>query len=69
VLETEIDILAQENEIDMDSLGFDDDEIDELLGEQDIPEFKPVDEDEQPDLDETNTTECPNCSHEFNPNF
>jgi len=33
VLETEIDILAQEDEIEMDSLGFDDDEIDDLLNQ------------------------------------
>ena len=30
-LESEIDVLAQDDEIDMDSLGFDDDEIDDLL--------------------------------------
>jgi DNA (cytosine-5)-methyltransferase 1 len=44
VLETEIDILAQEDEIDMDSLGFDDDEIDELLDESE-QEIKELDED------------------------
>lgn len=33
VLETEIDMLAQEDEIEMDSLGFDDDEIDDLLNQ------------------------------------
>jgi ParB-like chromosome segregation protein Spo0J len=39
VLETEIDILAQEDEIEMDSLGFDDDEIDDLLQPDDaLPE-------------------------------
>jgi len=30
-LESEIDVLAQDDEIDMDSLGFDDDEMDDLL--------------------------------------
>jgi len=62
-------MLEQEDEINIDNLGFDDDELDELIGEPDIPEFEPVDEDEQPDLDETNTTECPECGHDFNPNF
>jgi len=43
VLETEIDMLEQEDEIDMDSLGFDDDELDSLineasLGDEDIAE-------------------------------
>jgi ParB-like chromosome segregation protein Spo0J len=37
VLETEIDMLEQEDEIDMDSLGFDDDELDELLIPDDAP--------------------------------
>ena len=32
-LETEIDVLAQDDSIDMESLGFDDDEIDDLLNE------------------------------------
>jgi len=68
VLETEIDMLAQEDEIEMDSLGFDDEELDELIGEMEVPEFEPVDEEEQPRLDETNRTECPECGHEFNPN-
>jgi len=44
VLETEIDILAREDEIDIDSLGFDDDEIDELLDESE-QEIKELDED------------------------
>ena len=68
-LETEIDVLAQEDEIDIDNLGFDDDEIDEFIGEMEVPDFEPVDEEEQPDLDETNQAECPECGHEFNPNF
>ena len=64
-LETEIDVLAQDDEIDMDSLGFDDDEIDDLLGELDVPDFEPVGEDEQPQLDETDPTVCPECGHEW----
>lgn len=69
ILETEIDMLAQEDDIDMDSLGFDDEELDELIGELEVPEFDPVEEDEQADLDERDLTECPDCGHEFNPNF
>ena len=44
-LETEIDVLAQEDEIDIDNLGFDDDEIDDILEIDDgIPE--PADEED-----------------------
>ena len=63
-LETEIDVLAQDDEIDMDSLGFDDDEIDDLLeslnGEDEdskytdkikTPVYEPT-QDEPPALDE-----------------
>ena len=64
-LETEIDVLAQDDEIDMDSLGFDDDEIDDLLdslNEEDdsdieytdkikTPTYEPT-QDEPPALDE-----------------
>ena len=41
-LETEIDVLAQDDEIDMDSLGFDDSEIDDLLNqsEQSVQELE-----------------------------
>ena len=67
-LETEIDLL-QDEAIDVDTLGFDDEELDELIEEPEVPEFEPVGEEEQPDLDETNQTECPACGHEFNPNF
>jgi ParB-like chromosome segregation protein Spo0J len=67
-LETEIDLL-QDEAIDVDTLGFDDEELDELIEEPEVPEFEPVGEEEQPDLDETNQTECPECGHEFNPNF
>jgi hypothetical protein len=55
--------------IDVDTLGFDQDEIDEYMGTMEAPDFSPVDEEEQPNLDETNQTECPECGHEFNPNF
>jgi len=63
-LETEIDVLAQDDEIDMDSLGFDDSEIDDLLqsiNEEDedskytdkikTPVYEPT-QDEPPALDE-----------------
>lgn len=64
-LESEVEVLAQEDTIDMDSLGFDDTEIDELLGELDVPEFEPVREEEQPSLDELDPTVCPECGHEW----
>lgn len=63
-LESEIDVLAQDDEIDMDSLGFDDDEIDDLLeslnGQDEdskytdkikTPVYEPT-QDEPPALDE-----------------
>jgi ParB family chromosome partitioning protein len=69
LLATEVDILDDTDTIDMDTLGFDGEEMDDLLGELETPEFDPVGEEEQPDLDETNKAECPECGHEFNPNF
>jgi len=53
--------------VDLDTLGFDSGELDDVLGEEEIPEFDPVDESEQPNLDETDPTECPECGHEFHP--
>ena len=64
-LETEIGVLADDDAIDLDSLGFDDDELNDLLGELEVPDFDPVGEDEQPRLDETDPIECPECGHEF----
>jgi ParB family chromosome partitioning protein len=69
LLAIEVDILDDTDTIDMDTLGFDGEEMDDLLGELETPEFDPVGEEEQPDLDETNKAECPECGHEFNPNF
>ena len=68
-LETEIGVLADDDAIDLDSLGFDEDELNDMLGELEVPDFEPTSEEEQPDLDETNKAECPECGHEFNPNF
>jgi len=45
-LTAELDMLADEFE--PVELGYDDDELDELIGELDVPDFDPVDEDEQP---------------------
>ena len=64
-LETEVGVLADDDAIDLDSLGFDDDELNDLLGELEVPDFDPVGEDEQPRLDETDPIECPECGHEF----
>ena len=64
-LETEVGVLADDDAIDLDSLGFDDDELNDLLGDIDTPDFEPVAEDEQPNLDEIDPIECPQCGHEF----
>ena len=68
LLGTELALLEDEP-IDMGTLGFDDGEIDEILDGMEVPEFEPTSEEEQPNLDETNKAECPECGHEFNPNF
>lgn len=65
LLATEVDVLLDTPEIPDDSLGFDDSELDELVGEEAIPDFDPVEEDDQPDLDEEEPTVCPECGHEF----
>ena len=62
LLATEVNTLEDFSDV---SLGFDDGEIDELLGDMETPDFEPVDESEQPSLDETDPTVCPNCGHEF----
>jgi DNA (cytosine-5)-methyltransferase 1 len=53
-LETEIELLDQEEQIDLDSLGFDDDDIDELLeeSEESTPELdeEPIEDKELGDL-------------------
>jgi len=51
--------------VDFDSLGFDDDELDDLLGDVEVPDFEPVGESEQGDLDGRTDIECPECGHEF----
>jgi len=64
LLATELDILEDEEEIDIELTAFDDDELDDILG-GDVPDFEPVPGEEQPDLDETDPIECPSCGHEF----
>ena len=59
----------QEDDFDLDLTGFEDDELEDYLGDLDVPDFNPVGEEEQPELDETDKTECPECGHEFNPDF
>lgn len=58
---TELDTGAFDIEI----TGFDDDEIEKIMGW--TPEFEPVPEDEQPRLDERKKVVCPNCGEEFTP--
>lgn len=62
LLATELEVLG---EFEAESMGFEQDEVDEILGEMETPEFDPVDEDEQPRLDETDPTVCPECGHEW----
>jgi ParB-like chromosome segregation protein Spo0J len=62
-LSAELDAIA--DEFDATALGFDGDELDDMLGDLDVPDFEPVGEDEQPRLDETDPIECPECGHEF----
>ena len=64
LLAAELDFLT-DSPVDLDTLGFDNGDIDELIGGMETPEFEPVGEDEQPNLDETDPTVCPNCNHEF----
>jgi ParB-like chromosome segregation protein Spo0J len=74
-LTAELNMLADEFE--PVELGYDGDELDELIGELEVPEFDPVDEDEQPDLDEKadenawdenrSIVECPECGEKFVP--
>jgi ParB-like chromosome segregation protein Spo0J len=59
----------EDDPVEIDSLGFDDGELDDVLGEVEVPEFDPVDEDEQADLDDTDNVECPECGHEWTPGF
>lgn len=62
-LSMELEVLAEQDPIDLDTLGFDDDELDELLHppEMDVPdEFEDVDD----DAIETEHT-CPQCGYEW----
>lgn len=69
------DLLASELELLGDfeaiELGFNDGEIDDLLDSMKTPEFEPVDEEQQPRLDESddpdedNSVRCPDCGHTF----
>jgi len=63
LLATEVDVLG---DFSNESLGFDDGEIDDLLGDMETPEFDPVGEEDQPSLDETDPIVCPECGHEWN---
>jgi len=63
LLAAELDVLGDFSD---ESLGFDDGEVDDLLGDMETPEFDPVGEEEQPSLDETDPIVCPECGHEWN---
>lgn len=46
----------------LDAIGYDDDTLGELLDDWNaVPDFKPVDIDEQPRLDELDPKPCPHC--------
>jgi ParB-like chromosome segregation protein Spo0J len=62
LLAAELEVLGEFNDTE---LGFDQGEVDELLDSMETPEFDPVGEDEQPRLDETDPTVCPECGHEW----
>ena len=69
LLSMELDILDDTDPIDIDSLGFDENELEDLLTEMEVPDFDPVPESEQSDLDDTDRIECPECGHEWTPGF
>lgn len=64
-LETLLADLDAQGELDQ-SLGFDEEDLEDLLDREE-PDFDPVDEDEQSQLDEVDHTTCPECGHEFTP--
>lgn len=48
----------------LDGTGWDGDDLDELLQQLEVPEFRPTSED-QPRLDQRNPIECPSCGHRW----
>ena len=62
LLATELEVLDDFDDVE---LGFDDGGVDEILAGVETPEFDPVGEEEQPRLDETDPTVCPECGHEW----
>jgi ParB-like chromosome segregation protein Spo0J len=55
------------DEFDLDAIGFDEGELDELLNGLVVPQFEPTSEDSQSRLDEKEPVECPKCGHHFVP--
>lgn len=67
LLRQELEALEQFN-YDLADLGFDESELENLLGEmveEEVPKFEPVEAEDQPRLDELKPITCPNCGHEF----
>jgi ParB-like chromosome segregation protein Spo0J len=62
-LSAELDTISEE--FDATALGFDGDELDDMLGDLDVPDFEPATTEEQGDLDGRTEIECPECGHEF----
>jgi len=59
----------QEEDYDLELTGFEDDELEDYLGELEVPDFEPEGEEEQSSLDETGNVECPECGNNFTPHF
>lgn len=57
----------QDEDFDLASVGYDEAELEAMVGGMAVPEFAPVGEEEQGRLDEKAKVECPNCGHEFSP--
>jgi ParB family transcriptional regulator, chromosome partitioning protein len=61
LLAVEIDEL-RDLHFDLDLLGFDRGELNDLIG---TPEFGPATEDDQTNIDQPRSVTCPECGHEF----
>ena len=57
----------QSEDFDLEALGFNEGEIDELINKITTPLFEPANIDDQGRLDEKAKVECPSCGHEFTP--
>jgi hypothetical protein len=49
------------------AVGYDNDDLDTILAELQVPDFDPVPPETQPRLDERNPVQCPSCGHQWVP--